>query len=250
MVTCRRLLVLLTGGLLALSVCDGAEPKAAPAAAVRTIRFARGEWDKASWTPVRLANQAKAVEFAQVEGGIGTTPETFTRKDYAAETDNAILLQDLGSTEAEISVTFNLGKGFGGFACPGLCISPRLKNGVVESSIAVFVADYTTAVWHQTTDADGKTVRYKHLVQLGRWSDAAKPHTLRCRISKKQGSVALKVDDSDVVVLSFVGNKTYGSVPEEINSRIGLWGCHGECTFREMTRFDEPTLPFTVPTPK
>jgi hypothetical protein len=121
---------------------------------------------------------------------------------------------------------------------------------MVESSIAVFVADYTMAIWHQTTDADGKTVRYKHLMQLGRWTDSQKPHTLRCRISKESASVAIKLDDCDVVVLSFVGNKTYGSVDQPVNSLIGVWGCHGECAFRDMTIFAEPTLQFICRTPE
>ena len=121
---------------------------------------------------------------------------------------------------------------------------------MVESAIAVFVADYTMAVWHQTTAADGKTVLYKHLVQLGRHTDPDKPHTLRCRVSKKESSVALKLDDADVIVLSFIGNKIYGSVEHPVNTLIGLWGCHGECAFREMTIFPQPTLQFICRAPE
>jgi len=229
---------------------DAAEPEKPQDKAARVIRFAAGSWDKGEWTAVRMANQAHVYTFAQLDGAIGTTMQVFNRSDYKAETDNAILLYDLGSTDAEFAVRFDIGQGFGGYACPGLCISPQVKNGMVESSIAVFVGDYTMAVWYQTTDTDGKTVRYKHLVQLGRWSDPTKPHTLRCRISKKESSVAIKLDDSDVVVLSFVGNKMYGSVGHDVNSLIGLWGCHGECSFREMTIFPQTTLPFSVPTAK
>jgi len=154
------------------------------------------------------------------------------------------MLYDLSSTEAEIAVTFTLGKGFGGYSCPGLCISPQVKDGMVESSIAVFSANYTICVWYHTTDKDGKTVLYKHLVQLGRGFDPAKPHVMRCRISKKEGSVAIKLDDADIIVICFIGNKTYGSIDQPLNSLIGLWGCHGDCAFQKMTISQQPTLPF------
>ncbi|MHB0937628.1 MAG: hypothetical protein ACYC6A_14670 [Armatimonadota bacterium] len=237
---------------LLLACCFCALPLLAEEANVTVIKFDKGAWDPAKWTPVRMANQAEAKTLVQLDGAIGTTLDTFTKADYGAETDNAIALYDLGATEAEIAVTFTMGKNVGGrgYACPGLCISPVVKDGMVVSSIAVFAADYTLAVWYQTTGADGKTVGYRHLVQLGRWSDPTKPHVLRCRISKKEGSVALKLDDADVVVLSFIGNATYGSVPDPVNSLIGLWGCHGECAFREMTISETGTLPFIVRTPE
>lgn len=235
-----------------LACCLCALPLLAEETNVTTIKFEKGAWDPAKWTPVRMANQAEAKTLVQLDGAVGTTMETFTRADYNAETDNAILLYDLGTTEAEIAVTLTMGKNVGGrgYACPGLCISPVVKDGVVVSSIAVFVADYTMAVWWQTTGADGKTVGYRHLVQLGRWSDPDKPHVLRCRISKQAGSVAFQLDDADVVVLTYIGNKTYGSVPDPVNSLVGLWGCHGECTFREMTITEPGTLPFMVRTPE
>ena len=238
---------LLTWVIAGSVVVNAKEPTTRKAPTV--IRFDAGKWDRSQWTQRRMANQAQVKSFVQLKGAIGTTLETFNRKDYNSETDNSILLYDLGSTEAEIATTVTMGEGFGGHSCPGLCISPQVKDGEVVSSIAVFLADYTVAVWHQTTDADGKTVRYKHLVQLGRGFDPGKRHTLRCRISRKEGSVAIKVDDSDVVVLQFVGNKTYGSIGEPINSQIGLWGCHGHCEFHDFTIFSEPTLPFVVRTP-
>jgi len=233
-----------------LACCLCAAALGAEEAKVTVIKFDEGAWDAAKWTPARMANQAEAKELVQLDGAVGTTMDTFSKADYGAEVDNAILLYDLGTTEAEIAVTLEMGKNVGGngYACPGLCISPMVKDGMVASSIAVFVADYTMAVWYQTTGADGKTVCYRHLVQLGRWSDPAKPHMLRCRISKKEQSVALKLDDADVVVLSFIGNKDYGSVADPVNSLVGLWGCHGECSFREMTITEPGVLPFIVRT--
>jgi len=236
--------------LILLACCLYVMPLWAEEAKVTVIRFDKGVWDTAKWTPARMANQAEAKVLVQLDGAVGTTMETFSKADYNAEVDNAILLYDLGTTEVEIAVTLEMGKNAGGngYACPGLCVSPIVKDGMVASSIAVFVADYTMAVWYQTTGADGKTVGYRHLVQLGRWSDPAKPHVLRCRISKKEQSVAFKLDDADVVVLSFIGNKDYGSVADPLNSLVGLWGCHGECAFREMTITEPGSLPFMVPT--
>jgi len=232
---------------LTAAAVSAADQQANPAATV--ISFAKGGWDSAKWTPVRMANQARTNVFAQLDGAIGTTMETFSKADYGAETDNAIMLYDLGTNEVEVAVTFTIGKGFNGYSCPGLCLCPQFdKEGVLESSIAVFVADYTMAVWYQSTGADGKTVLYKHLTQLARWSDPAKPHVLRCRLSKREASVALKLDDADPVVIAFIGNKTYGSVPQPVGSLIGLWGCHGECAFRQMAIAREPALPFLIRT--
>jgi len=236
----KRVLLLLLGMLLPLMAAEEAK--------MTVISFRQGAWDPAQWTPARLANQAEAKAFVQLDGGIGTTAETFTRNDYHAETDNAILLHDLGTGEAEIAVTVQIGKGFNGYACPGLCLAPVIRDGVVVSSLAVFVADYTMAVWYQTTGAGGTTVGYRHLAQLGRWSDPTKPHVLRARISKKEGSVAIKLDDEVPVVFTYLGHKDYGSVAQEVNSIIGLWGCHGACTFTEMTITTPGTLPFLVRT--
>jgi len=237
---------------LFLACCFCTLPLLAEEAKVTVIKFDKGAWDPAKWTPVRMANQAEAKKLVQLDGAIGATLDTFTPADYNAEVDNAIALYDLGTTEAEIAVTFTMGKNVGGngFSCPGLCISPVVKDGMVVSSIAVFSASYTLCVWYQTTGADGKTVGYRHLVQLGRGFDPAKPHVLRARISKKEGSVAIKMDDTDVLVISFIGNPNYGSVPDPVNSLIGLWGCHGECAFREMTITEPGALPFMVQTPE
>lgn len=239
---CWVLLILLTSAtLLGAGANDGKD-----GTDVTLIRFAAGAWDREKWTPVRMANQEQAKTFVQQDDGIATTMETFSGEDYSAERDNAILLYDLGTPEAEVEVSFSIGRGFNGYACPGLAIAPTIQDGMLENSIAVFVADYTMAVWRQYTDKDGKTVRYTHLVQLARWTDPAKRHVLRCRISKKESSVALKLDDADVVVLCFVGNPAYGAVDSEVNSLIGLWGCHGECTFHEMKVVTPGTLPFLV----
>jgi hypothetical protein len=246
------LAVAITGAVL--TVADGApaaeiarESQEKPMVKAPTvIKFGAGQWDPSKWTPIRMANQAQLKTLVQREGALGTTFETFKREDYNAETDNAISLYDLGATEAEIAVTVSMGKGFGGNSCPGLCIAPRVKDGVLDSAFAIFIADYTMAVWHVYTDKDGKSVRYKHLIQLGRGFDPAKPHVLRCRISRKEQAVAIQADNSDPVVFTFVGNPMYGVTDMEINSFIGLWGCHGETAFHDMTITTPGTLPFLV----
>jgi hypothetical protein len=73
---------------------------------------------------------------------------------------------------------------------------------------------------------------------------------LRCRLSKKEASVAIQFDDSDVVVFCFVNNKSFSFIPQEVNGMVGVWGCHGECTFRQMTVHRPGTLPFLVRGPE
>lgn len=87
------------------------------------------------------------------------------------------------------------------------------------------------------------------MTQLGDKFDSAQPHVLRCRISQKKAAVALKLDVADVVVLSYIGNDTYGSVATPVNSLIGLWGCHGACAFSQMTITPGDSLPFECHTP-
>src|SRR4051812_34494809 len=90
------LLPLLAGSLTA------ADPKPEPT----IVRFGKGGWDAAKWKPARLANQAKPKPFTQLDGALGTTKDTFTADEYGREVDNALLLHDLGTAEAEVEVAF------------------------------------------------------------------------------------------------------------------------------------------------
>jgi len=242
-------------GMLAGWVCTKADT-AAPTPNVKVIDFSRGHWDSSAWTPVRLANDPAPRGFVQQADSIATTmTNTFSESDYGAERDNSILIHDTapdtaaggGGDDVQVELAFTIGKGFHGFSAPGLCVSPQIKDGVVVQSIAVFVADYTMAIWLQQTD--GKIVRYRHLAQLARWNDPGKPHTLRCRVSQPQASVAVQIDDADPIVLSFVGNSSLSFVPFKLNSVVGVWGCHGVCEFQRMRIVKPGILPFIVQTP-
>jgi hypothetical protein len=69
---------------------------------------------------------------------------------------------------------------------------------------------------------------------------------LRCRISGKESSVAIQLDDADVIAFTYVGNPALSVIPRKLNSTVGIWGCHGECVFRRMTITEPGDLPFMV----
>src|SRR4051794_18084404 len=98
-----RLLLALAGLSLAPALTPGEK-----APGPQVIRFGKGAWDPAGWKPVRLANQKEPVSFARQEGALATTLATFTAADYGREADNAILIHDLGTAEAEVEVDFSL----------------------------------------------------------------------------------------------------------------------------------------------
>jgi hypothetical protein len=208
------------------------------------ISFAAGQWDTNRWQPVRMINQERPISFTQYADRIGTTTNTFTPADYSKERDNALLVYDTGSADSEIEVAFGLGWGFSRHSSPGVCLSPRIRDGMFESGIAVFVGTYAVVIWYEYVE--GGRTRYAHLAQLARRNDPAQKHVLRCRFSKAARSVAVKIDDSDVLVLQFVGDSRLSYVPHEINSLVALWGCHGACDFYEMKVRRNGTLPFLV----
>ncbi|MEO6053641.1 MAG: hypothetical protein ABIP97_06485 [Chthoniobacterales bacterium] len=221
--------------------------------AATTISFASGKWNASQWTPVRLPNQEKAVPLIQKPTSIGTTEASFSETDYGKERDNALSLYDTGILEGQVEVTLGLGKGFGNFSSPGVCISPTVKDGNFVSGIAVFVGTYAVAVWYEY--AEGDVMKYKHLAQITRWSDPTKQHVLRCRFSKKKQCISINIDNSDILTFEFVGNLRLSNIPQEINSTIALWGCHGVSDFYTMTILDaykmqgeEGLLPFFMRT--
>ena len=54
--------------------------------------------------------------------------------------------------------------------------------------------------------------------------------------------MALRIDESDVVVLRFPDH--------EINSRIGIWGCHGPCDYYSVTMKPGGTLEWSGHAPE
>ena len=222
--------------------CGG--QSAAPTGTVEVaIHFARGQWDTNRWTALRMVNQEKAVPLMQFDDAIGTTTNTFSETDYNKERDNALFVYDTGLSDGQVEVSFSLDRR----SSPGICISPRIKGGVMDGGIGVFVATYAVVAWYEY--AEGDQMRYIHLGQLARWTDPAKKHVLRCRFSQKTRNLAIQLDDSDTMVFQFVGNPQLSHIPLELNSLVALWGCHGAGAFHEMKVRGPGTLPFLVREP-
>lgn len=214
---------------------------------VRTISFAAGKWDRTEWKEVRQLNQDEPRHFTQNADSLGMTMENYRKTDYHDETDNAILTIDTGLTEGQVEITFKSGEGFNKGATPGIAISPYIVDGVAVKMMGFFVAEWGFAGWYYTPGGDGRPLRYKAVAQQCHASPLNQKHVLRCRYSRKRKAVAIQIDDSDVMVVTFIGHPTLGSFDLDINSTVGIWGCHGECEFYEMKILKEPTLPFDWP---
>ncbi len=197
------------------------------------VSFARGKWDASRWTPLRLPHQTAPRAFVQKDDCIGT--QGFSRAEIKQGLDNVLLMTDVGAKEGEFAVTFRIGPPHG--TAPGVFLLPVCKGDALQQALAVFVADYTMAVWEVGVDPKTGKTTYKHLVRLARWQDPGAPHVLRCRFSARSKKVALQIDDSDVVVLR-LPNMTF-------NSKVGLWGCHGVCDYYRFTFTRAGTLPWS-----
>ncbi|MFW5867749.1 MAG: hypothetical protein ACOCX2_08040 [Armatimonadota bacterium] len=233
--TARRITALLLGGfVLAVLVA----PVMAQEDETRTICFAEGQWDADRWTPLKLPEHPELRQFIQRPESVGTT--SFTPEEVKQHLDNVLLMTDTGLDEGQFEVQFGIGPEKG--TAPGVFLSPTTDGDTLQTSIAVFVADYTMAVWRSTTNPETGKTDYEHLVRLARYQDPAERHTLRARWSRARRMMALQVDDSSVVILR---------LPEhEINSKVGIWGCHGTCDFYEMTITAEGTLPWSGTAPE
>lgn len=220
-----------------------AENNNATAIVETVVSFMPDKWNKAPWTPIRMANQSEPFQFAQFDDGIGTDTNTFTHNDYSKECDNALLLYDTGLENAEVSVIFSMRKGSSAPSSPGIGISPLIENGVFKSGLAVFVARYGMVVWYEYTDETGNKVQYKHLAQLTRHSDPTLRHELRFRFNQKAGDLGISLDDSEPLVFRFVG-KRLSNIPQPLNSQFALWGCHGASIFHEVKIIPGGALPF------
>ena len=211
---------------------------ACPAATTGDVSFAKGQWDASRWTALRLPHQKTLKEFVQHSGSLGTT--AFTPEEIKAELDNVLLMTDTGTVEGEFAVTFSLSADHG--TAPGIFISPTVKDGVLDTSLVVFVASYTMAVWTTQTDPVTGATKYKHLVRVNRWSEPNQPHMLRCRYSHSRNSVVLSLDQGDPLLLRDVGIT--------VNSLIGIWGCHGPCDFYSVAFPPKPVLEWSASDPK
>jgi len=212
----------------------------------RVIRFGEGGWDRTAWTPVRQPNQQEPRVFTQHADGVGVTMESYKPNDYGKEKDNAILVYDTGMTEGQIEVTFKGGEGFNKTSCPGIALFPVIEDGVATRLIGVFAAEWGFAAWLYSPGEGTRPLKYTAVGRLCRVFDWNEKHVLRCRYSAKRKAIALQIDDSDVLVVSYLGHPT-GAFDIEVNSLVGIWGCHGVCDFYEMKVLSEPTLPFDRP---
>jgi hypothetical protein len=206
--------------------------------AERTVSFAEGAWIAEEWTPLRLPLHPEVQSFIQRPDCLGTN--SFTEEQKKQALDNVLLMTDTGTDEGEFEVVFRIGPEKG--TAPGVFLSPTYTGEELETGIAVFVADYTMAVWLVKTNPETRVTEYDHLVRLARWQDPAAEHVLRCRYSNSREMVALQVDDSDVVILRLPDH--------EINSKVGIWGCHGTCDFYRMTIRSGGTLPWSGAPPE
>lgn len=211
---------------------------ASTAAATSDVSFAKGQWEASRWTAIRLPHQKTLKEFVQRDASLGTT--AFTAEEIKAELDNVLLMTDTGTAEGEFAVTFSLSADHG--TAPGIFVSPTVKDGVLDTSLVVFVASYTMAVWTTQTDPVTNTTKYKHLVRVNRWTEPNQPHVLRCRYSRSRNSVVLRLDQGDPLLLRDVGIT--------VNSLVGIWGCHGPCDFYSMAFSQKPVLEWSASDPK
>ena len=200
--------------------------------------FAEGKWDAAKWTPVRLPHQKKLKTFTQRDESIGVT--AFTAAEKKNRLDNVLLMADTGTAEGEFEVSFSLSEQSG--TAPGVFLAPTVRDGVLDTSIALFVASYTMAVWKTEIDPATGETKYTHLVRVNRWTEPNRKHVLRCRFSRKRDAVVIRLDQSDPIMLRNVGI--------EMNSLMGVWGCHGPCDFYSVTFIREPILEWAASAPK
>jgi len=211
-----------------------------------TIDFSEGKWDKSTWKvfkcfPTKPVERLKDFYFSQKKDCISydCSAEDLKRGD-----DNCILVYDTGRNEAEFEVVLESGKGH-----PGILISPEFSDdGILLKGYCVFVADYTIAAWYVDADPVKKSSTYSSLVQITRWQPKLQKHKITCRYDKR--GFAIKVDDSDTVVLHPKWDYGMASVNGfKVNTKIGIWGCHGLCNFYSLVIKEKGLLLFDAVDP-
>ncbi len=209
---------------------------------LRTIDFGEGRWDRAAWTPVRLMEHDKTAVFVQRPDSLGN--DDFTAEQKKAKLDNILLMTDSKLAKGQIELTFTIGPQHG--TAPAIFITPEVKDGVLQSALTVFVANYTMAVWWAQADPQTGRTNYTHLVRMNRWSEPGRKHVLRCRVARHGDNglnVALQLDDSDVIEVR------RRDMNKPFNSRVGIWGCHGACDFHQIRFLREGNLPWSAKRP-
>jgi hypothetical protein len=236
----RRFLIGMAAWLVAGS-CLGASK------GERVVNFAKGQWDASAWSAVSVGPQTQPMTMLQRADSLGTT--SFPPEQIKNGLDNVLLMTDTKLDSAQggqIELTFAIGPERG--AAPGFVISPTVKDGALQSGMAVFIADYTMAVWWAHLDPQSGKMVYDPLARLNRWSAPGAKHLVRCRIFKhgdRGFDAALQVDDSDVMMVS------HRQPNYAFDTRFAIWGCHGTCDFYSVTFKNQGTVPLsaTRPTP-
>ena len=216
-----------------LAAADKQAPQAA-AADEMLASFARSQWDASKWAAVRLPHMKEARAFVQRDESLGT--EAFTPEEIKGESDHVLLLTDTKVVEGEFEVVFSLSEAKG--TAPGLFLSPVVKDGVVEKAFTLFVASYTMAFWRAETDPQTGRTSYPPLARLNCWQEPNQKHVLRCRFSKARNAFLVRLDQGDTIMLKDVG--------VEVNSLIGIWGCHGPCDFHQIRMVSKPELEWSA----
>lgn len=208
----------------------------------RVVDFAKGRWDATAWSAVSVGPQTRPIPLVQREDSLGTN--SFAPEQIKNGLDNALLMTDTKLKGGQIELTFAIGPDRG--AAPGFVISPTVKDGALQSGLAVFVADYTMAVWWAHLDPQTGKMAYDPLARLNHWSAPGVKHVVRCRVIPQGDSgfdVALQVDDSDVMMVS------RRDMDHPFDSRFAIWGCHGTCDFYSVSFNERGTLPLRASKP-
>ena len=222
--------------LLPLSLPAQTPPPAAPAkpanAETFSVNFARGQWEAAKWISLRLPNQAVPRTFDQQDDCIANGP--FAAEEIKQQLDNVVLVTDTGINPGEVTLTFSMGEEPG--TAPGLLIGPEYRDGVLVSGTVIFVTFDRAVVWDYTADPATKKFKYTHLFQFSRWFAPGEKHVITCRFGNY---IALRVDQSDTIVLR----------NRKVNSKVGIWGCHGSGRFYSLVIARSNTLAWTASKP-
>lgn len=216
------------------------------------IEFSKDKWKDSDWKYLKVHPSKPLPDGLEPESGIfnqeaGCITTEFTQAQVSSGNDNALMIIDGINAVGEIIMEFEMDGGKG--TAPGVCLFPTYdSNMVLENSIAIFTASYTTAVWLVKLDKAAGITRYKLLGMTVKWFDPFKRHTLRCRFGGN--SIVVSVDDADPVHYwlqpwfpAIENTEADDGVMIEPNGKIGLWGCHGKCKFYSLKVSEKPSLP-------
>lgn len=201
--------------------------------------FSRGKWASDHWTPVRVIDQGAVgrEQFRQADDALEVGP--FTDEQKQVFNDNVMLMTDTGLADGEVALTFSMGEGRG--AAPGLFLPSKVEDGIVKEGLGIFVASYTMAIWRISVDEEKGKTKYVSLARLADWTTPNDKHVITLRWSKAAKRIAVQVDDASVLVLR--------DLPDVLDGRVGIWGCHDVCRFYKMSVTTRPTLTWNAVAP-